>query len=159
MTFKKDTAYVFASTNKFNSEELFSFKIGDGATLCGAGDFDGNGYNDILLEKNGETVIYYGNEAGFTLSSFILKGLDGELLLAEAPELGGDAALAQPLVDLVGLLPDQSRLSGVGGDDSQGHLVRFGCLLYLPSAAVRGAAVLQEVHHAGDHVCFELVLE
>ena len=84
MTFKKDTAYVFDSTNKFNSEELFSVRIGDGATLCGAGDFDGNGYNDVLLTKNGETVIYYGNEAGFTLSSFILKGLDGELLCGDA---------------------------------------------------------------------------
>lgn len=84
MTYKKDVTYVFGENNKYNSEELFSVNIGGGAALCGAGDFDGNGYNDILLMKNGEIVIYYGNENGFTLSSFILDGIDGVLVCGDA---------------------------------------------------------------------------
>lgn len=81
---KKDQTYIFDTNNKYSANKLFSFDIGGGAKLCGAGDLNGDGYNDILFTKNGEIVIYRGSENGFTLSSFRIDGVDGELLCGDA---------------------------------------------------------------------------
>ncbi len=83
-TFKKDVTYVFDGNNKYAASLLFSAAVGKDAALCGAGDFDGNGYNDILFTKNGAVVIYYGNENGFTLSSFRLDEIDGDIVCGDA---------------------------------------------------------------------------
>ncbi|MBO4423425.1 MAG: VCBS repeat-containing protein [Clostridia bacterium] len=71
-TLKKNVTYLFDSHNKYSASLLFSADIGADAVLCGAGDFDGNGYNDILFYKNGQTVIYHGSQTGLSLSSFLL---------------------------------------------------------------------------------------
>ena len=83
-TLRKDVTYVFDGNNKYSASLLFSAEIGDSAELLGAGDFNGDGYNDVLFTKNGETVIYYGEEDGFTLSSFKLDGADGALVCGDA---------------------------------------------------------------------------
>ena len=71
-TFKKETTYTFDTNNKYTVGQLFTAEIGKDAKLCGAGDFNGDGYNDLLFYKNGNTVIYEGGESGFALNSFIL---------------------------------------------------------------------------------------
>lgn len=70
MKLKKTVVYNAAPHTTFSAEKTGEISVGVGVSLRGAGDFNGDGYNDILFTSEGYAVIYYGGENGFECGKY-----------------------------------------------------------------------------------------
>ena len=77
MTEKKSAVYSPSRTTVFKTEHLGDFEVGEGLTLIGAGDLNGDGYSDIVFTSESHVVIFKGRQGGFT-SELIRFKTDGK---------------------------------------------------------------------------------
>ena len=67
---KKEQVFIASPPTNFSAELKGELHVGEGVSLRGSGDFDLDGYSDLLFTDDGYVYIYYGGENGFTMKSF-----------------------------------------------------------------------------------------
>ncbi|MBO4327727.1 MAG: VCBS repeat-containing protein [Clostridia bacterium] len=74
--FRETEIYLVYGSNEYMAVDTVSVKLtqSSGAELRGAGDLDGNGYNDLLFMDGNVFSAYLGSADGFTGTAFRLEG-------------------------------------------------------------------------------------
>ncbi|MBQ1847048.1 MAG: hypothetical protein II135_03500 [Clostridia bacterium] len=70
MIYKKNKIVIPTERMTFSASLLKEFEIGKGLDLCGAGDMNGDGYNDILFYSPSYAVVYFGEAEGFEAAAY-----------------------------------------------------------------------------------------
>ena len=74
--FRETESFMPYASNEYMAVNSVSLRLAEhsGAELRGAGDFDGNGFNDLLFQEGGVFSVYLSDADGFTGTAFRLEG-------------------------------------------------------------------------------------